>query len=68
MPSISAHRVLSEQKRWYLSPASTNKWSPSCKILALGNEELAVKLQEDRIAKAKKVEMDSSEIETIINL
>ena len=37
-------------------------------ILALGNEELAVKLQEDRIARAKKVEMDSSEIETIISL
>jgi 5-(carboxyamino)imidazole ribonucleotide mutase len=37
-------------------------------ILALSNEELAVKLQEDRIAKAKKVEMDSSEIETIINV
>ncbi len=37
-------------------------------ILALGNEELSVKLQEDRIAKAKKVEMDSSEIETIISL
>ena len=26
-------------------------------ILALNNEELAVKLKEDRIAKAKKVEM-----------
>ena len=37
-------------------------------ILALGNEELAVKLKEDRIAKAKKVEMDSSEIETLISL
>ena len=37
-------------------------------ILALSNEELAVKLQEDRIGKAKKVEMDSSEIETIISL
>ena len=37
-------------------------------ILALNNEELAVKLKEDRIAKAKKVEMDSSEIETIISL
>ena len=37
-------------------------------ILALSNEELAVKLQEDRIAKAKKVEVDSSEIETIISL
>jgi len=35
-------------------------------ILALENEELAIKLQEDRIAKAKKVEMDSLEIETII--
>jgi len=36
-------------------------------ILSLNNEELAVKLQEDRIAKAKKVEMDSQEIETILN-
>jgi 5-(carboxyamino)imidazole ribonucleotide mutase len=35
-------------------------------ILALDNEELAVKLREDRIAKAKKVETDSMEIETII--
>ena len=35
-------------------------------ILALNNEELAIKLKEDRIAKAKKVEMDSLEIETII--
>ncbi len=32
-------------------------------VLALRNEELAIKLQEDRIAKAKKVEMDSLEIE-----
>lgn len=37
-------------------------------ILALENGDLAVKLQEDRIAKAKKVEMDSLEIETIIEL
>ncbi|MDF1875879.1 5-(carboxyamino)imidazole ribonucleotide mutase [Sulfurimonas sp. SAG-AH-194-I05] len=37
-------------------------------IVALGNDELAVKLKEDRIAKAKKVEIDSAEIETIINL
>jgi len=37
-------------------------------ILALNNEELAIKLKEDRIAKAKKVEMDSLEIETIISL
>ena len=35
-------------------------------ILALDDEELAIKLKEDRIAKAKKVEMDSQEIETII--
>jgi len=35
-------------------------------MLALNNEELQVKLKEDRIAKAKKVETDSSEIETII--
>jgi 5-(carboxyamino)imidazole ribonucleotide mutase len=36
-------------------------------ILALDNEELAVKLKEDRSLKAKKVEIDSSEIETVIN-
>ena len=35
-------------------------------ILALENEELRMKLQEDRISKAKKVEMDSLEIETIL--
>lgn len=33
-------------------------------ILALQNEDLAIKLLEDRVAKAKKVEMDSLEIET----
>lgn len=32
-------------------------------ILALENEELRIKLEEDRVAKAKKVEMDSVEIE-----
>jgi 5-(carboxyamino)imidazole ribonucleotide mutase len=37
-------------------------------ILALDNEELAIKLKEDRISKAKKVEIDSMEIETIISL
>ncbi|MEA3372481.1 MAG: 5-(carboxyamino)imidazole ribonucleotide mutase [Campylobacterota bacterium] len=37
-------------------------------ILALENNDLATKLREDRIAKAKKVEMDSLEIETIIEL
>ena len=35
-------------------------------ILALGNEELAIKLKEDRISKAKKVEIDSLEVETLI--
>jgi 5-(carboxyamino)imidazole ribonucleotide mutase len=35
-------------------------------ILALENSELRMKLEEDRIAKAKKVEMDSLEIETIL--
>jgi len=35
-------------------------------ILALDNEELAIKLKEDHISKAKKVEMDSMEIETIL--
>jgi len=36
-------------------------------ILALDDEDLRTKLLEDRIAKAKKVEMDSLEIETIID-
>jgi len=35
-------------------------------ILALDDEELAIKLMEDRIAKAKKVETDSAEIEVIL--
>lgn len=35
-------------------------------ILALEDDELKVKLQEDRISKAKKVELDSSEIEIIL--
>lgn len=33
-------------------------------IMALNDDELKVKLQEDRISKAKKVELDSSEVET----
>lgn len=33
-------------------------------IVALDNEDLRIKLEEDRVAKAKKVEMDSLEIET----
>ena len=32
-------------------------------ILALSNKELAIKLKEDRVSKAKKVEMDSVDIE-----
>lgn len=35
-------------------------------ILALSDDELKVKLLEDRISKAKKVELDSSEIEVIL--
>ena len=35
-------------------------------IMALQDDELHVKLQEDRISKAKKVELDSSEIEVIL--
>lgn len=35
-------------------------------ILALDNDELKIKLQEDRVSKSKKVELDSSEIETIL--
>jgi 5-(carboxyamino)imidazole ribonucleotide mutase len=37
-------------------------------ILALNNEELSVKLKEDKLSKAKKVEIDSQEIETIISI
>ncbi len=36
-------------------------------IIAIDDDELRVKLQEDRISKAKKVEADSSEIEVILN-
>jgi len=35
-------------------------------IMALGDDELRVKLQEDRVSKAKKVELDSSEIEILL--
>lgn len=38
----------------------------SIQILALNDDELRIKLQEDRISKAKKVELDSSEIEVIL--
>ncbi|BCD62796.1 5-(carboxyamino)imidazole ribonucleotide mutase [Nitratiruptor sp. YY08-26] len=36
-------------------------------ILAIDDEELRAKLQEDRLSKAKKVEADSSEVEVIID-
>jgi 5-(carboxyamino)imidazole ribonucleotide mutase len=36
-------------------------------ILALSDEELFVKLQEDRVKKAKQVEADSKDIEVLIN-
>lgn len=35
-------------------------------ILALSDDDLKVKLAEDRLAKAKRIEMDSLEIETIL--
>ncbi len=35
-------------------------------IMALGDDELRIKLQEDRVSKAKKVELDSSEVEIIL--
>jgi len=36
-------------------------------ILAIDDDELKVKLTEDRLAKAKKVETDSAEIEVLID-
>ena len=36
-------------------------------ILAIDDEELRAKLQEDRLSKAKKVEADSSEVEVLID-
>jgi 5-(carboxyamino)imidazole ribonucleotide mutase len=35
-------------------------------IMALDDDELKVKLQEDRISKGKKVELDSSEVEVLL--
>lgn len=42
---------------------ATNAAYLAIQIMALADDELRVKLQEDRIAKAKKVELDSAEIE-----
>jgi 5-(carboxyamino)imidazole ribonucleotide mutase len=35
-------------------------------IMALQDDELKVKLQEDRVSKAKKVELDSSTVEVLL--
>ncbi len=45
---------------------ATNAAYLAIQIMALQDDELKIKLQEDRIAKAKKVELDSSEIEVIL--
>lgn len=45
------------------TPGAVNAAYLAIQIMALQDDELRVKLQEDRIAKAKKVELDSSEIE-----
>jgi len=47
-------------------PGAVNAAYLAIQIMALQDDELKVKLQEDRISKAKKVELDSSEIETIL--
>ncbi len=47
-------------------PGAINSAYLAMQVLALRNEELAIKLQEDRVSKAKKVEMDSIEIEKIL--
>jgi len=48
------------------SPGAVNAAYLAIQILALEDDELNIKLQEDRISKAKKVELDSSEIEIIL--
>jgi len=45
---------------------ATNAAYMAIQIMALGNDELRVKLQEDRVSKAKKVELDSSEVEVLL--
>ena len=45
---------------------ATNAAYMAIQIMALGDDELRVKLQEDRVSKAKKVELDSSEVEVIL--
>ena len=48
------------------SAGAVNAAYLAVQILALNDDELHVKLQEDRVSKAKKVELDSSEIETLL--
>jgi len=48
------------------SAGAVNSAYLAMQILALADEELAAKLKEDRILKAKKVETDSMGIEVII--
>jgi len=48
------------------SAGAVNAAYLAIQILALQDDELNIKLQEDRISKAKKVELDSSEIEVIL--
>jgi 5-(carboxyamino)imidazole ribonucleotide mutase len=48
------------------SAGAINSAYLAMQILALENEDLRIKLLEDRIARAKKVEMDSLEIETTL--
>jgi len=45
---------------------ATNAAYLAMQILAIDDDELKIKLQEDRVAKAKKVEADSSEVEVLL--
>ncbi|MDY0263826.1 MAG: AIR carboxylase family protein, partial [Sulfurospirillum cavolei] len=49
------------------SAGAMNSAYLAMQILAIDDEELAAKLKEDRILKAKKVETDSSGIEVILS-
>ncbi len=48
------------------SAGAINAAYMAVQIMALDDNELVVKLQEDRVSKAKKVELDSSEIERLL--
>ena len=48
------------------SAGAVNAAYLAIQIMALQDDELKVKLQEDRISKSKKIELDSSEVETIL--